>query len=73
MLSAETASGRYPIESVKIMNQIAEETERHFQYDAWLTNRHIGDYIAGMTDRFAIDRYADIFGRDAVPKALAHA
>ena len=37
------------------------------------TNRHIGDYIAGMTDRFAIDRYAEIFGRDAVPPALAHA
>ncbi|ALJ13956.1 deoxyguanosinetriphosphate triphosphohydrolase [Sphingopyxis macrogoltabida] len=37
------------------------------------TVRHIGDYIAGMTDRFAIDRYADIFGRDAVPGALAHA
>ena len=36
------------------------------------TIRHIGDYIAGMTDRFAIDRYADIFGRDAVPAALAH-
>lgn len=36
------------------------------------TMRHIGDYIAGMTDRFAIDRYADIFGRDAVPAALAH-
>ena len=37
------------------------------------TTRHIGDYIAGMTDRFAIDRYAGIFGRDAVPAALAHA
>ena len=37
------------------------------------TNRHIGDYIGGMTDRFAIDRYAEIFGRDAVPAALAHA
>jgi dGTPase len=36
------------------------------------TVRHIGDYIAGMTDRFAIDRYAQIFGRDAVPEALAH-
>ena len=35
--------------------------------------RHIGDYIAGMTDRFAIDRYAEIFGREAVPEALAHA
>ena len=36
------------------------------------TIRHIGDYIAGMTDRFAIDRYAAIFGRAAVPEALAH-
>ncbi|HZG32495.1 MAG TPA: deoxyguanosinetriphosphate triphosphohydrolase, partial [Sphingopyxis sp.] len=36
------------------------------------TVRHIGDYIAGMTDRFAIDRYAEIFGRAEVPAALAH-
>jgi dGTPase len=34
--------------------------------------RHIGDYIAGMTDRFAIDRFAEFCGRDAVPEALAH-
>lgn len=34
--------------------------------------RHIGDYIAGMTDRFAIDRFAAIYGRDDVPVALAH-
>ncbi|HMQ20630.1 MAG TPA: deoxyguanosinetriphosphate triphosphohydrolase, partial [Sphingopyxis sp.] len=36
------------------------------------TIRHIGDYIAGMTDRFAIDRYAEIFGRAEVPEALGH-
>ena len=24
--------------------------------------RHIADFIAGMTDRFAIDQYARIFG-----------
>ena len=36
------------------------------------TVRHIGDYIAGMTDRFAIDRYAEIFGRGDMPEALAH-
>jgi dGTPase len=34
--------------------------------------RHVGDYIAGMTDRFAIDRFAEIAGRDAVPEELAH-
>ena len=26
-------------------------------------SRHIADYIAGMTDRFAISRYEDIYGR----------
>ncbi|WP_260582597.1 deoxyguanosinetriphosphate triphosphohydrolase [Sphingopyxis sp. PET50] len=36
------------------------------------TIRHVGDYIAGMTDRFAIDRYAEIFGRTEVPEALGH-
>lgn len=40
--------------------------------DETATIRHIGDYIAGMTDRFAIDRFAEIFGRKAVPDALAH-
>ncbi len=33
--------------------------------------RHIGDFIAGMTDRFAVNRFADLFGRSAVPAALA--
>ena len=32
--------------------------------------RHIGDYIAGMTDRYAIDRFGEIHGRAAVPEAL---
>ena len=31
-------------------------------------SRHIADFIAGMTDRFAIDRYAEIFGK--VPEGL---
>ena len=26
-------------------------------------SRHIADYIAGMTDRFAISRHAEIYGR----------
>jgi dGTPase len=32
--------------------------------------RHIGDFIAGMTDRFAMERFADIYGREAVPEAI---
>lgn len=32
-------------------------------------SRHIADYIAGMTDRFAIDQYARIYGK--VPEGLS--
>jgi pyruvate kinase len=32
MLSGESAAGKYPIESVRVMGQIAEETERHIDY-----------------------------------------
>jgi dGTPase len=38
--------------------------------DATARARHIADYIAGMTDRFALDRYAEIYGADAVPEDL---
>ena len=34
MLSGESASGRYPVESVRIMSEIAAETERHIDYRA---------------------------------------
>ena len=33
-------------------------------------SRHIADFIAGMTDHYAIDRYREIFGR--VPKGLSN-
>ena len=52
---------------------MGDDWSARLPHEECATNRHIGDYIAGMTDRFAIDRYADIFGRDAVPAALAHA
>ena len=52
---------------------MGEDWSSRLPHENCATVRHIGDYIAGMTDRFAIDRYADIFGRDAVPAALAHA
>lgn len=32
--------------------------------------RHIADYIAGMTDRFALDSYATLHGAEAVPDVL---
>ena len=47
--------------------------------ESWIDNmprfepdrsRHIADYIAGMTDRFAIARHADIYGR--TPEGLSN-
>jgi len=35
MLSEETAIGRYPVESVRMMARIAEETETVFPFDTW--------------------------------------
>ena len=35
MLSGETAAGKYPVESVKNMAQIAEYTEKHIDYKRW--------------------------------------
>ena len=39
MLSGETAMGKYPIESLNMMVKIAEETEKHLDYDAIIKNR----------------------------------
>jgi len=39
MLSGETASGKYPVESVQMMRQIGEMTEGAFPYDVWRNRR----------------------------------
>ena len=33
-------------------------------------SRHIADFIAGMTDRYAIERYRQVFGR--TPQGLSN-
>ena len=32
MLSGETAAGKYPVEAIRVMSEIAEEAERHIDY-----------------------------------------
>jgi len=56
MLSGETATGKYPVESVLMMKQIAEITERAFPYDQWrgrrtgaLTNGSVTEAIGGAS------------------------
>ncbi len=39
MLSNETASGKYPVEAVEMMNNIANFTEAEFPYDIWRQRR----------------------------------
>lgn len=35
MLSEETAAGRYPVKAVRVMRQVANDTEAAFDYEGW--------------------------------------
>lgn len=39
MLSGETAAGKYPVEALKMMNEIAENTEQYVNYDQYIMHR----------------------------------
>ncbi len=41
MLSGETAAGKYPVESLKMMVEIAENTEKHMKYDKFIEHRQM--------------------------------
>jgi pyruvate kinase len=50
MLSAETASGKYPVESVKMMKSIALEVEKSLIFKNTVFQKHINyDYLKGIT------------------------
>ncbi len=60
MLSGESAAGKYPVESVRTMSEIAEETERHIDYKAHFeaqsfTIRNRVDAISHAACTMAID------------------
>jgi pyruvate kinase len=56
MLSEETAVGEHPVEAVRVMDQIACETERDLPYGDWLFNRVSTDEddVAGSVARAAV-------------------
>ena len=39
MLSGETAAGKYPVEALKMMAEVAESTEQYVDYDKYVTHR----------------------------------
>lgn len=41
MLSGETAAGKYPVEAVKMMVEIAENTEKHMRSDKFIEHRQM--------------------------------
>jgi pyruvate kinase len=55
MLSEETAVGEYPVEAVKVMDEIAHETEPNLPYGEWLFDR-VGesDDVADSVARGAV-------------------
>ena len=60
MLSGETAAGKYPVEAVKNMAEIAEYTEKHIDYKRWFVTteykiRNNLDAISHATCGVAID------------------
>ena len=59
MLSGESAAGKYPVEAVRVMSRIAEETERHIDY-----TRHF------QTRTFEIDNRVDAISHAACTMAI---
>ncbi|MCP5469214.1 MAG: pyruvate kinase [Chlamydiales bacterium] len=53
MLSGETAIGRYPIEVVKVMRSIIEETELDFDYNEFIERAHISHYDVAASVAYA--------------------
>jgi pyruvate kinase len=56
MLSEETAVGEYPVEAVRVMDEIARETEPDLPYGDWVFNRVKTDSedVAGSVARAAV-------------------
>jgi len=43
MLSEETAMGDFPVEAVSVMSRVAEDVEKHFNYEGWTTKFETSD------------------------------
>lgn len=69
MLSGETASGLYPVESIAMMNAIVCEAEEH--YDRWGHYKQFPDEVATQSDALSMTRAARELAHDRDVAAIA--
>lgn len=67
MLSEETASGKYPVEAVKVMDSLAEATESHINYEQNMTNT---EHEEDITVASAVGRSACWLAKDLNAKVI---
>ena len=67
MLSAETAVGKYPVESVRMMDRIAREAETHFM--EWGAEQHVSGFE--QSDAASMARAAQALANDRNVTAVA--
>ncbi|MGZ9235682.1 MAG: pyruvate kinase [Anaerolineales bacterium] len=67
MLSAETAAGKYPIESVRMMDRIVHEAEKH--YLEWGLEQHVRGFE--QSDAASMARAAQVLANDRNVTAVA--
>ena len=67
MLSAETAAGKYPVESVQMMDRIVREAETHFL--EWGAEQQVGGFE--QSDAASMARAAQVLANDKNVTAVA--
>jgi pyruvate kinase len=68
MLSGETAAGAYPVQAVEIMNRIAAETEKDFNYSKRVMRRNLHEGNMSVPD--AISQAAAIIANDLKARGI---
>ena len=69
MLSAETAAGEYPVESVMMMDRIVREAEAHFP--EWGTSLVSSNALVGASDAASMARASNVLAQDSDVSAVA--
>jgi pyruvate kinase len=69
MLSGETAAGKFPVESVTMMDAIVRQAEKH--YERWGLYQNFPDKVSSHSDALSIARAAAELAQDRDVSAIA--